>query len=341
MHLPFDLIQAIEEEINTLDLKSLANASRELSARYRNRDSQQQAFHIPKFMETPEHRAAYIVSRLPATYAAVLRVFSEVKERQPDREPKSLLDLGSGPGTALWAANQIFLQLEQITLLEQDENLISLSQRLLKNVITPHEQHRHWQKADLSQPSTFKPHDIVVISYAIGELNEHIIEPLIKAAWEASLQHCVIIEPGTQLGFEKIRLVRDLLIKSGAFILAPCSHANACPMQNGNWCHFPQRLERSFLQRYVKEATLGFEDEKFSYLIASKYPGESFEGRILRHPKKHSGHVELELCTAEGLKKETISRKQGDRYKKSRHASWGDMLSSRPMPIDHLKDSND
>jgi ribosomal protein RSM22 (predicted rRNA methylase) len=46
--------------------------------------------------------------------------------------------------------------------------------------------------------------------------------------------------------------------------------------------------------------------------------------RIVRHPRKHSGHVQLTLCTAEGLKHPTITKSQKEEYKRARKAEWGD-----------------
>ena len=59
-------------------------------------------------------------------------------------------------------------------------------------------------------------------------------------------------------------------------------------------------------------------------LLFAREPVQLPAGRILRHPKKHSGHVELELCTAKGVQRETVSRKQGQRYKVVSKVEWGD-----------------
>ena len=91
----------------------------------------------------------------------------------------------------------------------------------------------------------------------------------------------------------------------------------------GDWCHFSVRLERTAEHRLIKEGALGYEDEKYSYVVASREPGEHYQARILRHPQKHSGHIEFTLCTQEGLKNETVSRRMGDRYKKSKKCEWG------------------
>ena len=45
---------------------------------------------------------AYIAAMAPTTYSAIRNVLEEVHKRLPDLEPKSLLDFGTGPGTAIW-----------------------------------------------------------------------------------------------------------------------------------------------------------------------------------------------------------------------------------------------
>jgi ribosomal protein RSM22 (predicted rRNA methylase) len=43
---------------------------------------------------------AYAIVRMPATYAAVTACLDALVEARPDFAPKSLLDVGTGPGTA-------------------------------------------------------------------------------------------------------------------------------------------------------------------------------------------------------------------------------------------------
>ena len=61
-------------------------------------------------------------------------------------------------------------------------------------------------------------------------------------------------------------------------------------------------------------------------MVFARQPNLLPTARILRHPRKHSGHVELELCTSEGLKRETVSGKHGERYRDARRAEWGDAI---------------
>ena len=49
---------------------------------------------------------AYISSQLPFMLAPLQNVFAEISRRIPDFEPKSMLDFGSGPGTAIVASQE-------------------------------------------------------------------------------------------------------------------------------------------------------------------------------------------------------------------------------------------
>lgn len=53
--------------------------------------------------------AAYASSRMPACYSVLYRVFDELHLHLPDFAPKTMLDFGSGPGTAIWAAREVML----------------------------------------------------------------------------------------------------------------------------------------------------------------------------------------------------------------------------------------
>ena len=237
-----------------------------------------------------------------------------------------LARLGAGPGTALWAACENFPTIEKATLIEKDPSLSAIGKRLAE-----HSEHSaactaSWLAGDLEQTKELPVHDFVVLSYSIGELKPEAMIPLIELSWKATGKLLLIVEPGTPAGFERIRLVRSRLIEWGAHLAAPCPHAVACPMKGSDWCHFAARVERTALHRKLKGGSLGYEDEKFSYVAVSKEPVPLPASRILSEPSRHTGHVELKLCTrSDGLQYQIVSRKQGDLYKQARKAEWGDI----------------
>jgi ribosomal protein RSM22 (predicted rRNA methylase) len=202
--------------------------------------------------------------------------------------------------------------------------LIKIGKELAQHSDVPAVRSAKWLEHDLEIQEEFPSHDCVILSYSIGELKSPI--SLLEKAWQATKKLLLIVEPGTPVGFDRIRNKCKQLIDWGAHLVAPCPHQAACPMQGGDWCHFAARVERTSLHRKLKSGTLGYEDEKFSYIAAAKNPVVLPPSRILSPPDKHSGHILLKLCTAEGVKTPTLSKKMGDPYKKARKADWGDAI---------------
>jgi len=147
-------------------------------------------------------------------------------------------------------------------------------------------------------------------------------EALLNYAWNSATRALVVVEPGTPAGSARILAARARLIGWGAHIQAPCPHDETCPLHEPDWCHFAVRLERSRLHRLAKGGEVGYEDEKFSYVIALRDSVEGPAARILRHPRHSPGRAELQLCTPEGLRLLVAGKKHPD-WKMARKAAWG------------------
>ncbi len=321
MRLSAELLNAIQRETEKVDHRKIAQATAQLTEHYKAAD-----FSSPA-VATEAHRAAYLAVRLPATYAAIQRVLAEIKLRAPLEEIASLLDLGAGPGTALFAAAEQFPQLQRTTLIESDAGWIAVGKRLSEQSELPAVQQAQWLKQDLRSGFSCEKHDLVVISYTLGELPQAAAEAVLNKAWKCADKFLVVIEPGTRRGFAATNAVRSALLANAAAILAPCPHHFMCPMAAaGDWCHFSQRVERTSQHRQLKGGALGYEDEKFSYIVAAKSAAQTTGARIVRHPGKHSGHVKLALCTVEGkIENRTVTRSSKEAYKRARKAEWGDL----------------
>lgn len=308
MRLPESLRHALDRINEKFTPTHLREARKNLSREYRESGRSQSVF------EDPAQRAAYLATRMPATYAAIVRVLQEIPAKMT-----KVLDVGAGPGTASWAAAEFGAQ--EAILLEKNRHAIALGQELMEGVSPLHAE---WICQDLEKVSSIPKVDGAILSYSLGELQNQ--ESLLEKIWHAKIPWIAIIEPGTPRGYQTILRARDKFLSLGAHIVAPCPHAKICPLKKDDWCHFSIRLERTKLHRLLKEGDLGFEDEKFSYLVVSREPAESRGARILRHPNKGSGHVRLSLCTLEGEAREiVVTRKEKEIYRKARDAAWGDV----------------
>lgn len=317
MTLPNELQSAIEQLLSGCSLKDLTKATQNLSERYRRQDS----ITSGPLLTNDAHRLAYLTMRLPATYEAIYAVMRELGKRVAQLVPRSLLDVGAGPGTGMWAALSAFDSLEDVTLLEQDSSFVAFGKKLGQGKAVT----ANWIMRDITQPEPFPENDLVLLSYSIGELDSRKTEEVLKRSWDAAQSALVVIEPGTPRGYETILKVREKLVGWGGRLVAPCPHEQKCPMEGTrDWCHFPCRVPRTSAHRHVKEATLGHEDEKFSYVIFTKDLGHCVYDRIVRHPLRKSGHVHMELCSRDSLKQVIVSKKQGELYQWAKKADWGD-----------------
>jgi len=119
--------------------------------------------------------------RMPATYGAVHAVFSELKLREPNVRISTLLDLGAGPGTATWAASPLFPDIKRATLIERESSLIELGRKLAMNAGLS--LNLQWVEQNVLQPDAAR-HDLVIMSYVIGELAPRDLPKLIERAVE-------------------------------------------------------------------------------------------------------------------------------------------------------------
>jgi ribosomal protein RSM22 (predicted rRNA methylase) len=319
MRLPSGLRHAIQRQIDNADRSDLGHAVAQLTQRYKAGSWSGPA------ITTGLHRTAYLAVRMPATFAANMHVLAEIHRLAPEIAIAGLLDLGAGPGTSAYAAAEVFQSLSQVALVDADRSFIELGRKLSQDNALAAIRDAKWLQQDLKTGVSPALHDLVVISYTLNELSRMDAEKMVLEAWECSREFLAIVEPGTMRGFGVIHAARAQLLARGAHILAPCPHAHECPMAAASdWCHFAQRVERTSDHRRLKGGALGYEDEKFSYVVASRRLLPAAEARIVRHPQKHSGHVQLRLCTLHGLEKRTIGRSQKESYKRARKAEWGD-----------------
>jgi ribosomal protein RSM22 (predicted rRNA methylase) len=319
MHHALQII--IDAELAGIPAAELARAARDVTSAYRGERSAN-----ARFLHSAAHRAAYLATRMPATYAAIQSTLRRLLEAVPTFTPESMLDLGAGPGTATLAAQDTFNTLKQFTLIERDPAMLDFARKLLANKAISGTQPLILND-DLSRAS-FPNADLVLCAYALNELSEPFRNALVQRAWAATKQALVLIEPGSRAGFSNILAARQYFIETGdATIAAPCPGHMPCSLAEvGDWCHFAARVQRTVLHRRLKDASLSYEDEKFSYVIAVKpsLAAQPANTRIVRRPEKLKGHVKLQLCTIDGLKSTTVTKKNGADYKRARDAEWGD-----------------
>ncbi|MGW4195759.1 small ribosomal subunit Rsm22 family protein [Streptomyces sp. NPDC005004] len=267
--------------------------------------------------------AAYAAYRMPATFEAVRSALGAFADAVPQWVPGSHVDIGGGTGAATWAVAATWDGTRPVTVLDWAEPALALGREIA--AAHPGLAGARWERARIGAALDLAETDLVTVSYVLNELSENDRTALVDAAAGAA-RSVVIVEAGTPAGYARIIEARDRLIAAGFRIAAPCPHSARCPIVPGtDWCHFSARVSRSSLHRQVKGGSLAYEDEKFSYVAATRLPAEPALNRVVRRPQIRKGQVLLDLCEADDrLGRTTVTKRHGDLYRAARDAEWGD-----------------
>lgn len=310
MEFPQELRLGIERLLEGEDTKVMTSAAEGISVRYRNDSGKGR-----KLVSQKRDILAYAAVRMPATFGAVSRALELSLENYGD-EIATVLDVGAGTGAASHAA-QMLTDCTEITCIERESGMIDLGKKLMDMRGLSAE----WIQRDITDGISEKA-ELVVSSYCLNELSEGARRTVLERLWHSTEKLLVIVEPGTPEGFRQIKTARKTLVALGAHIVAPCPHAEDCPLEENDWCHFTARVQRSKLHRQLKGGDAPYEDEKFSFIAFSRDEVER-NARIIRHPRIDSGRITLKLCTKDGIK-EVIHTRKSPLFKSARKSDSGD-----------------
>lgn len=332
--LPHELESGVESLLRRADSRLVARAAERLSQRYRG-----ERVGGERFVTEPEDALAHAGWMLPAAFAQVSGALRMIPRRAAMWSPRSLLDLGAGPGTAAWAAASVWPALERVVAVEREPAFVSLGRELAR--ASPHAAVRDaaWVARDLRDLELGGDRfDLVVLAHVAGELAAGDAGLLLREAWSACDGVLVVVEPGTPAGFERVESLRRALIAKGAHVLAPCPHDAACPLAESgraeppDWCHFAERVQRPGFQVRLKRAELAWEDAKFAFVAVARFPSAARPwARVIRHPRHAKGRVELDLCAQEGREARVVGRKAGDGWRVARKLDWGDAVDAADL----------
>ncbi len=323
MEFPSELKNQIEMNASKWSISELKKASDTISKKYKNESGKGKRLITDKL-----DAAVYSVARMPATFAAVSEAVSHTLEAVgKEHDIKTLLDIGAGTGAAAWAAD-CQLELEEIICLEREKEMSAIGAEFMKSGSTPLKNAK-WIYHDIARSELPYSADLVTAAYVLNELSDSQRIDTIKRLWKAANKVLIIIEPGTPDGFTGLSTARDILLKDGAHIAAPCPHENKCRISSDDWCHFTARVQRSRLHKMLKGGDSPFEDEKYSYMAFVRTNTEINGSRILRHPYISKGKISMELCSKNENTTAIITKKQGELFKIARKLKCGDLLPGK------------
>ncbi|MFG3317141.1 small ribosomal subunit Rsm22 family protein [Streptomyces sp. NPDC048171] len=319
MNDPSDLLRAaLADLVDGLPPRQASQAVERLIGKYRG-DTPTDA----PILRDRADVVAYAAYRMPATFAAVRSALAAFADAVPGWVPGSHVDVGGGTGAATWAVSDTWEGRRPVTVLDWAEPALALGREIAAS--HPALSDVRWQRSRIGAALSVESADLVTVSYVLNELTPADRAALVDAAAGAA-RAVVIVEAGTPAGYARVIEARDRLVAAGFHVAAPCPHSAACPIVPGtDWCHFAARVSRSSLHRQVKSGSLAYEDEKFSYVAATRLPVSPAPSRVVRRPQIRKGQVLLDLCERdERLERRTVTKRHGDLYKAARDAAWGD-----------------
>lgn len=360
LQLPDDLQAAIRQALAGSHPARWVRDAQMLSERYR----ESAASGVTPRIGGEREALAYAALLLPATYAQLYGAMAAAAARIPGWAPATLLDLGSGPGTALWAATTCWPSLRSLQAWEREPALIALGRTMAQHSAAPAVRSTRWERIDLApargadldmpgmgtpasigaadrsskrregragtQPAPRTKYDLVVLGHVLSELNPEDRDAVVAMAWRLTVGLLLVVEPGTPAGFAVVRGARDRLLAAGAQTIAPCAHDKPCPLA-GDWCHFPQRLKRPDFQRRARGAPSEWEDSKYAYAAMARFPAEHPTwGRVIREVTSNKAFAELKISTAEGVDRYRVLKRFREAFRAAVRIPWGAGLDEPP-----------
>lgn len=319
--LPDRVSSALETLAEGKSARDLAARAQAISERYRAGGGSEGV------IRDADDALAYALVRMPATHAAVRAALEALSARAPHFSPRTVADLGCGPGTACFAAMEAFPHAEDLLLFDQNAPLLELAGKLLAGSAVS------IINASIRDPRLIdgRSSDLVLAAYVLNELDDAAALDLAERAWAAAKGALVLVEPGTPAAWSRLMTIRARLIEQGATVAAPCPHHAPCPIVAPDWCHFSERLPRSRMHRLLKGADAPFEDEKYSY-VAFVRPDVSLgppRPRVVGPVVEDKAALSLKLCEPDGgLDLRRVRRREKAAYRAVRRLSWGDRAPS-------------
>lgn len=261
-----------------------------------------------KYMDDPKLLGAYLLFYWPVSYSQGRQVLGELTNR-----PRTVLDLGSGPGPLAFAAQDAGAA--EVTAADRSKPALELASKLAAEAGEALAI-RHWDpQAKRGLPEG--QFDVITFGHVLNELfgtddaalkrrADLIEEALGRVKKNGSV---VVIEPALRDTSRQLLRVRDLLVDRGHAIRAPCMFRGSCPalVRESDWCHADRAWNLPpVIEELARAAQLHKESLKMSYLVLAPKgaewpalpPGRLF--RIVSEPLEGKGRQRYMGCGAEG-----------------------------------------
>jgi len=283
----------------------------------------------------------YLIGMFGANYSVMLRLFREIQHRDNSFAPKSIFDFGSGLGTTIWAASDVWNSVKEFYCVDNSGPMIDLCELLLKDG-NPHKKLPTGIFFKQFLPITRHLHyDIVASQNSLLELpNASSRIETILNLYQKTKKYLILAENGGLAGYHAIIEARDFLLqfqkersnRTNLHVFAPCPHDNACPKfgVSKHPCNFEVKYAAMKLEGVTYPKPHVHYEQRFSYVIFKKghYDDRNGWSRIIGPVKKKSQHARCKLCLPQNKVEDIVftARHGKVALKCVKGSKWGDRL---------------
>ncbi|MCA2979659.1 MAG: methyltransferase domain-containing protein [Myxococcaceae bacterium] len=255
------------------------------------------------YMDDPQLLGAYLLFYWPVSYAQARALLTELPAR-----PRTLLDLGSGPGPVAFAG--IDAGARETIAADRSRPALELARQL---AIAASESlgTREWSP---ERPLPDGTYDVVTMGHVVNELfggdlarRAQLLEQVLGRVKPGG--SLVVMEPALRDTSRALLAVRDALVAKGFAVRAPCLFRGPCPalLKPSDWCHAERTWRLPPLtEALARAAGLHKESLKMSYLVlapkgeawAEPPPGRVF--RVVSEALEGKGRQRYMGCGPEG-----------------------------------------
>jgi len=297
---------------------------------------------------------SYFLVKSAFDYAAIKMVLAEIKEESAHLaeqegvyKPRTLFDFGSGVGTSYWAVNEMFGYLDEAVFIDTSSQMHSLAKRILMKGKTESKNlpGGRFFRHQMSKDHKLK-YDLVTCAFTLSEIPaERERLALITELWMKTQDYLIIVDHGSNAGFQVVAEARNLLntlskmtpaeaIKAlrmnedrpelgadpemSGHLFAPCPHEKPCPRyeQDTIPCNFRARYKNFDLDKIPRSLKSMIYNDTFSYVVFKKgerSPTNREWHRLVNDPIINSKCAICQLCTERGRLEESYSHKEVDK----------------------------
>lgn len=330
VNLPPLIAESVSRILLRSDVRMLSMQAKELHDRY-----MQGVNPLQPNIQKPTDCIAYLALRFPATFAQISGALSQVAERVPDWQPKSVLELGCGPGTGIWAAKSVWPGVKTATGVDQEQLFLSLAEEIqydakMQMDIT-------WVKSSLLKwlaTEDTTTYDLIIIANVFNELTDEERERLLQTISLHSSGVVLLLEPGTAVG---TTLITDAAraVATSQHLIAPYIN-NTFVESSEHWIHFSQRFQRPEFQRRIRQSmresslmASDWEDAKYCYVAWGNIPKQKpIWGQCIGCVEKQKGFLTVPVLTQEEIISARVLKRNKADYNHAKNIRWGEILDT-------------